>query len=318
MSHDLMENDTMMYTGETPWHGLGVDMGLDPVSLKTALQVADLDWDVEKVALQTADGLTVPNMYATVRADTRTPLGVVGEQYLPVNNREAFGFVESILGAGNGRVHTAGSLRNQSRVWVLVSLRQREVVPGDAVADYLLVATSHDGSLALQALPTSVRVVCQNTLTMAIGSGRKSAVSVRHTRTAPQRMDTAAKVLRRTLGLLDKQAERHAVFAKTSMTTTMWNAFLERLYPVAGLEEGKGLTLRNNRRETLTNLFENGVGQDLPGVSGTAWAALNAVTQFTTHRNARQGSTRFENVVWGSGADLAIKAETELLDLITA
>ena len=166
--------DKMMWVGEKPWHGEGTKLENVATSAE-AIEAAGLDWKVEKRGLYFAqtDGTTqlIPGKYATVRTDNQVALGIVGKVYTPLQNKEAFSFFDSIVGVKEAMYHTAGSLGKGERVWILAKLPGYiKVTEDDVVEKYLLLANSHDGSSAVEMLFTPVRVVCQNTLNLAIST----------------------------------------------------------------------------------------------------------------------------------------------------
>jgi phage/plasmid-like protein (TIGR03299 family) len=150
----------MFYTGEPPWHGLGTRLD-NPATAAEAITAAGLDFTVELTRLTTIDGIPVPQRVAVVRSDTQDVLGVVSPAYVPVQNRQAFGFLDAIAAEGGIRYHTAGALRRGERVWLLGKLPgEIRVKDSDDVTEkYLLLSNSHDGSSALRVYFTPVRVV---------------------------------------------------------------------------------------------------------------------------------------------------------------
>jgi phage/plasmid-like protein (TIGR03299 family) len=163
-----------------PWHGLGAVLDERPASLPSALEAARLDWRVVQVPLYRLDGLDgldgaaeseVQKLRGNVRADTGALLGVVSADYRVVQNMEAFAFLANLIGS-ELHFETAGSLWGGKAVWMLAELPDQVEVGGDAVRRFVLVTTRHDGTAAVQALVTPIRVVCANTLRVAIGGAR--------------------------------------------------------------------------------------------------------------------------------------------------
>lgn len=168
MSAGLTTSDWMFSVRVTPWHKLGAVLDRPPASVAEAIEAAGLGWSVVKKPLVIDRGpdwqldvlryKKVHGYYATVRQDTEDELGVVGERYRIVQNHEAFAFVDQLLGSA---IHfeTAGSLHGGRRVWVLATLPEHVEVGGDAVRPYVLLMNSHDGSTAVVAATTPIRVV---------------------------------------------------------------------------------------------------------------------------------------------------------------
>src|SRR5579871_4073541 len=186
MSHEVEKRNgkaQMMYVGEVPWHGLGTRFETAP-SLAEAIVAAGLNWEVQKVALQTVGlNLDVPAMAMQRKSDNKI-LGVVGKEWHPLQNSEAFEFFTPFVDEKQAEINTAGSLRGGQRIFVLAKIKRdpMEIVPGDAVEKYILLSNSHDGSQAVRVGFTPIRVVCANTLAMAIGDGASQLIRLRHTK----------------------------------------------------------------------------------------------------------------------------------------
>ena len=158
--------ETMFYTRQKPWHGLGT-MVMEAPDSKTALNLAGLDWSVIQKELTTEDGIAVKGFKANLRDRDKQILGVVTDRYKVVQNEEAFSFTDELLGEGV-RYETAGALQNGRRTWILAKLPQRYIISGDEITPYLVFMNSHDGTGAIKAAMTPIRVVCQNTLNWLI------------------------------------------------------------------------------------------------------------------------------------------------------
>jgi phage/plasmid-like protein (TIGR03299 family) len=313
MSHEV---DSMMYVGETPWHGLGHYVGDEPISSKEAIVAAGLDWTVEKRKLWAENPASEPSIeidthVAIVRATDNQKLGIVGASYVPVQNRDSFEFTDALVDEGLMRYHTAGSLRNGQRIWLLGKIGQSDILPKDVLDRYLLLWNTHDGSGALRALFTSVRVVCANTARIALTQGKGEGVYLRHTTNIKNRLEKAKEVL----GLANKEFDKFIDFAKEltrlKMTDSKFEKFSEFLIP--DNPDIDSNTRAENSRLELTNLFTDGRGQEIIGVRGTGWAAYSAVVEFANyHRSTRGGDAaqerRFESSLFGSGDQLIQKA----------
>ena len=308
MAHEI---ETMMYVKETPWHGLGTYVGDENVTSDVALSQSGLDWEVNKVPLKTVFENSVSTHVAIERSTDSKILGIVGSKYSPMQNREAFSFLDSLVEDGSMRYHTAGSLRGGQRVWLLGQIGSHEVVPDDRVDQFVMLYNSHDGSSALRVLWTQVRVVCANTAAMALGASKeKDGMAIRHTLNMDKKVSQAHKVLGLARASAAKTAEFQKHLAKRSMSESTWLDFVASLVPDSVVEDARN-TRRENIREELTNLFNNGIGTDIAGVRGTQWAAYNAVTEFTNHHStvkSHKDGLRFENVLFGAGASLHDRA----------
>ena len=163
--------ETMFYTREKPWHGLGT-MVKDSPSSAQALCLAGLDWKVEQHPIVTSDGIPLNGFWANVRNIDQKVLGVVSDKYKVVQNEEAFAFTDTLLGEGV-TYETAGALQEGRKVWLLAKLPQKYIISGDEITPYLVFSNSHDGSGAIKVAMTPVRVVCNNTLNLALEHARR-------------------------------------------------------------------------------------------------------------------------------------------------
>src|SRR5262249_30005108 len=157
--------------GEPAWHGLGINVA-NAVTAKQAIILAHLDWTVEKWPLRAVKqsfDVPVDGSFATIRTDTRAVLGVVSDQYRVLQNVAAFAFMDEAISEGAAMWETAGALNDGRRVWMLARIpKSVKAMQGDEIKPYALLCSSHDGSLAVHIKPTTVRVVCNNTLTLAL------------------------------------------------------------------------------------------------------------------------------------------------------
>jgi len=305
---------------EPAWHGLGTVLDSE-VSTSEMLSVAHLaGWDVR---LEDVDlpGRTHRNYFATVRTNPfdgeADVLGIVGSRYNVLQNEELFDFGDALL--DGGRWETAGSIKNGTVVFGSLAL-DREITldpngVGDKVNTYLLVHTSHDGSLAIQASVTPVRVVCQNTLNMAVGrDGRKAKQSfrIRHTQTVTGKVAAAREALGLASKYLDAfEIEAQAMIAQ-QITTDTFDAIIKAAYPMPDEDVKGSLTKWNTKRDTLFDIW-NGDTVKGSGVGETAWGAYNTLTErLDWFRNPRGGNA--ESVLSAaSGFDNATNAEKNRL-----
>ena len=217
--------ETMMYTREKPWHGLGTMVMESPTSAD-ALRLAGLDWTVQPRKLVLADGgAPVENYVANVRSSDGAVLGVVTERYTVVQNTDAFAFTDNLIG-GDVRYETAGSLLGGKKIWLLAKLPDTEIA-GDKTEPYICFSNTHDGSGAVRVCMTPVRVVCNNTLNLALGTAKRSW-SVRYVGDIQQKLAEA----RETLGLAEKYMTELGAYADRAANTRVTDDPL----PVLSLE----------------------------------------------------------------------------------
>lgn len=184
--------ETMFSVREKPWHGLGKIIADAPNS-EEAIRLAGLDWNVYQTDLVTNSGLAVPGYKANIRDCDDSVLGIVTDRYKIVQNHEAFKFTDDLLGKGV-RYETAGSLQEGKKTWILAKMPNEYIISGDQISPYLVFFNSHDGSGSIRCAITPIRVVCQNTLNLALATAKRSWSAV-HTQNVNDKMYEAAQTL---------------------------------------------------------------------------------------------------------------------------
>jgi phage/plasmid-like protein (TIGR03299 family) len=253
----------------------------------------------------------IPGYWATVRQDTRTVLGIVGDRYrIYLQNAEAFQFVDQLLGSSL-HFETAGSLNGGRRVWVLATLPDHVTVGGGPVRPFVLLMNSHDGSTAVIAATTPVRVICQNTLNWGLAQARQR-FSIRHTEQISRRVHQARRVLDLSIDYYQQFKTIGDQLASQRCSERQLQAVLDELYP-SGTEDTMTDRARQGRdqvKQRIVDLFVHGETQG--NAPGSKWAALNAVVEYGDWlRPIRSGGERFGRVV-DDGAH-----KTRALELIT-
>ena len=184
--------ETMFYVREKPWHGLGVEVKEAPTSAD-ALVYAGLDWEVMQENVYTEGGILVPGYKVNLRSADAAALGIVSDRYKVVQNEDAFQFTDDLLGKGV-TYETAGTLQGGRKVWMLARMPHRYIIAGDEIAPYMVVMNSHDGSSGIKVAMTPIRVVCQNTLNLAL-SNAKRIWTTKHTENVMSRVHEARETL---------------------------------------------------------------------------------------------------------------------------
>ena len=284
--------ESMVYTREKPWHGLGTKVEEAPTS-SDALRLAGLDWRVEQKNIQLCGGSKVPGYKANVRSTDGKVLGVVSDRYRIVQNADAFEFTDSIIG-GDVRYETAGSLNGGKKIWLLAKLPETEIA-GDKTEPYLCFSNTHDGSGAVRVCMTPIRVVCNNTLNLALDSAKR-AWSVRHTGSLQSKMHEARACLRmanRYMGALAEKADR---MANTTITRDQLNRILDELFPVdEHTTEREKQNIKKLRDEYMVCYF----APDLVKFRDTAWGAYNAMSDMITHNAPLRKTENYRENNWG-------------------
>ena len=317
MPHNLNVTNgvpSMMYVGETPWHSLGTKLD-KPATSEEAIQAAHLDFTVEKFRLKTTpNDLSVESHFATVRTDTMEVLGVVGSRYEPIQNKYAFTTFDALVSEGEAIYHTAGALGKGERIWILAKLPDYIRVNGnDLVEKYLLLVNSHDGSSTVRVKLTPIRVVCENTLSLAL-SGAEQEVHIRHTLNAKEKLREAHEIL----GLTNKlYMQLEAIFNRMSETMVRGRTltdYIEAVFP--NRPESRDNSWMTKVRYKIVELAESGQGAEL--TKGTLWGAYNAVTEYVDHyRGAKADETqRLKSMWFGSGERIKKNAFRIAADLL--
>jgi phage/plasmid-like protein (TIGR03299 family) len=310
---------------EPAWHGLG-EVFTEEVSTAEMLKKAKLNnWDVRLEDVEIPNQFSSDKNYSFVVRDNpfilgnKDVLGVVGERYVPLQNEDLFDFADNLLDNG-GRWETAGSIKGGRVVFGALALERETVLDPNGVSDkintYLLVNTSHDGSIAIQASITPVRVVCANTLNLALGNrGRNGSVKqsfkIRHTQTAQGKVAVAREALGLANQYMDEFDKMASAMIETEITKAQFDKIVELAYPSPKDDSKKvSLTKHANKIDLINDIY---VGDFNNTISGTAWGALNALTErLDWHRAGRKGNT--ETILAGaSGFDPVINAEKNRL-----
>lgn len=304
------------FAGQTPWHGLGQALTPD-ASIETWTREAGLDYKVnEAPVLFQTDATTAPEQFkgrkVLHRSDTGAALAVVSDGYRVVQPAEVMGFFGKLVELGGFQMETAGVLSHGRRVWALAKVNEgADIVEGDTVRPYVLLGTSYDGTMATVAKFTSIRVVCNNTITAALNRENSGTIRVLHS----ERF--YADAVRLELGIVGDNWERFLVQSRKLSGETM-DKIQADSFVTALLQPFHTSKIELNQTRGYKRIFElfNGqaIGANIPGVPGTRWAMLNAVTELVDHERGRGNNTRMESAWFGTGAALKNRA----LELLSA
>jgi phage/plasmid-like protein (TIGR03299 family) len=315
---------------EPAWHGLGT-VFTEEVTTKEMLDLAHLsNWNVRLEDVAIPDGfesdrsysfVTRTNPFDTTKNDV---LGVVGERYVPLQNEDLFDFGDLMLDGG-GRWETAGSIKGGRQVFGSLALERETVLDPNGVSDkvntYLLINTSHDGSVAIQASITPVRVVCANTLNLALSSlkgnkGVKQSFKIRHTATASGKVAQAREALGLANVYMDKFDELAKKMIETEITKAKFDEIVALAYP-APEKDAKGSFKKHNDKIDLINSIY--VGEYNNTIAGTAWGAFNALTERLDWYRSGRGDSNESILASASGFDPVTTAEkNRLMNLVLA
>lgn len=299
---------------EKAWHGLGTIVD-HAMTSEEAIKLANLDYQVIKVPMfaqvEGVGNFPVPDKFATLRTDENTVLGVIGNRYTIVQNREAFSFFDEIVGKGCAMFETAGVLGKGERIFVSAKMPDVIQIKGtdDLMEVYVLLTSSHDGSGSVIAAVTPVRVVCQNTLNAAL-KNTVSRVAIRHTTSATKKLEEAHKLLGISHKYITEVSEMFNTLALKTVTDAQVKLLVENLFKS---EKEDSARIKNIQEAVMASYF-GGVGQSK--IIGTAWGAYNGITHYLDHvRTYKTGDVKFDALMDGASAKVANDAFAQLIAL---
>ena len=275
----------------TPWHGLGVAVNDCPNSYE-ALELAGLNWKVESKPVFVNDK-EVPNYVANVRDSDNSVLGIVTNRYKIVQNEEAFAFTDALI-SGDVRYETAGSLKNGKRIWLLAKLPETKVID-DVVVPYVCFTNTHDGTGAVQAIMSPIRVVCNNTLNLALTTAKRSW-SMRHVGDINGKIEEARQVL----GLADKYMKELNVFAdklaNTSLPFEKAKEIVNELFPIDKEDSDRE---KRNMQKCRDDIMVCYFAPDIIKYRDTAYGLVNAVTDWAGHKTPLRNTKSYQENNFG-------------------
>ena len=290
--------ESMFYVRETPWHGLGTKVLEAPAS-KDALQLAGLNWRVMQEPIYTAMEELVDGYKANVRDSDRKVLGVVTDRYRVIQNDEAFAFTDELLGAGV-KYETAGSLQGGRKVWLLAHMPHEYIISGERISPYLLFSNTHDGSGAIKVALTPIRVVCQNTLNLALASAKRSW-SMIHTGDIREKMQEAKDTLLLAEKYMDELGKEFESLRMKKLTDKQVMEYIEILLPVEdGSTPQQEKNMKRLREDMKIRYFD---APDLQSVGKNAYRFVNAVSDFATHAEPLRRTANYKENLFSRTVD---------------
>ena len=292
--------ETMFYVREVPWHGLGTRVMNAPTS-KEALELAGLDWQVVQEPIYTETEELHERYKANVRDSDRKVLGVVTDRYKVIQNEEAFAFTDELLGEGV-RYETAGSLQGGKKVWLLAHMPHEYIISGERISPYLVFSNTHDGSGAIKVALTPIRVVCNNTLNLALSTAKRSW-SMIHTGDIKGKMEEAKNTLFMAEKYMDELGKEFEKMKMHTLTDTKVMQYIEELLPVdEGATQQQIRNMKRLQEDMKIRYFE---APDLVDLGKNAYRFVNAVSDFATHaeplrRTANYKENMFSKTVEGN------------------
>jgi phage/plasmid-like protein (TIGR03299 family) len=327
MAHELeTQNGVASFASfrEPAWHNLGTVFDTEK-NTSEMLAAANLNgWNVRLEDLEIPSSLISDKQYQYVVRTNPTDksqtdvLGIVGERYTPLQNEELFAFGDNILDGG-GRWETAGSLKGGRVVFGSLALERETVLDPNGVADkvktYLLINTSHDGSIAIQASITPVRVVCANTLNVALNrtrkkDGVKQSFKIRHTQTANGKVAVARQALGMANSYMDEFDKMAHAMIQKEISAKDFNDIILAAYPKPELDTKGAIKKWENKVNMINDIY---TGEYNGMISGNAWGAFNALTERLDWYRSSRSANGESMFAAASGFDPATNAEKNRL-----
>jgi len=304
MAHQF---ESGFFVSEPAWHGLGTVVE-DAPNTADAIRLAGLDWTVESCPVFDGEGSEIDGWKAQTRSDNGRVLGVTRAQFKPLQNHEAFAFFDYFLCDGDCSLESAGALQDGKTVWILAKINvEADVSPGDRIDPYFLLSNGHAGNLKLRTDMVNVRVVCNNTLSAALGDSGASIAFMHRSKVVDSLM-----AVRETVDLAKRSfalsIEDFRILKARGLDVEGFRKYVQEVFES---EENKVPRCF----EELERSFDGGgPGSDLAG--HTLWGAYNAVTDWIDHRRGRSDETRLQASWFGVGSELRERAMAVAKDMV--
>lgn len=294
----------MAYAGDVPWHGLGTQVS-DTIDTDGMMKAAGLDWSVSKQPMYYVDDLgnqgEIPGKTALVRSSDRKVMDIVGQDWNPVQNQEAFDFFREFVEAGDMQMHTAGSLKDGKLVWALAKVNDGFTIKtdqgDDTVESYLLFSNPHQYGKSIDVRFTPIRVVCNNTLTLSLSQNVDQYVRMGHQR--PFDADDAKATLGMAHAKLETYKEAAEYLCKKAYNADQMVDYFNQVFPSSSGRD-------SNKARQAKDVLETQAGADLG--RGTFWQLFNTVTYMTDHTLGRNADTRLQSAWYGHNQNLKKRA----------
>ena len=270
-----------------PWHGLGTAVEDAPTSAD-AIRLAGLDWDVVKTPMFTESGLEIPNYRANIRSTDNKVLGVVTDRYQVVQNREAFDFTDAMIGEGC-QYETAGSLFGGKKIFLLAKTNTVKIL-GDDVEPYMCFTNNHDGFGSIRCCMTPIRVVCNNTVNLALQKAKR-IWSTNHVGDLATKLEEAKYTLGMANTYMEELAKEADVLANTNLSEDEVAKILDEMFPVATEDSDRK---KRNVEEIKDKFYVCMFAPDILKFKGTAWQAINAMSDFATHTAPKRATASYQ------------------------
>ncbi len=292
------EVETMFYVRETPWHGLGKRVSEAPSS-KEALILAGLNWKVKQEPIYTSKKEEIIGYKANVRNTDRKVLGVVTDRYKAIQNEEAFAFTDALLGEGV-KYETAGSLQDGRKVWLLARMPQEYIISGERISPYLVFSNTHDGTGAVKVCATPIRVVCNNTLNLALATAKRSWTMV-HTGDIRGKLQEAQDTLFKAQDYMDKLGVAFDELRMKKLSDKQVMEYIQILLPIENGTSAQQVRNMNKLREDMKMRYFD--APDLKNLGKNGYRFINAVSDFATHSEPLRKTSNYKENLFSRTMD---------------
>ena len=308
----------MFSVGKAPWHNIGVVLDAAPTVAEAAklanghnyikCSLAAYVEDDGGMPTDTAAYLALDDQCAIVRDDGK-PMGTVGAGYEVVQPIDSWDFFSPYVATGKVTLETGGTLADGRKMWGLAKLSEAEVIKGDSVSGYFLIYTSFDGSLAHGIKRVATRVVCQNTLSMALGEKASLDYRFKHTAKIHDRIDAAQADISRMLGMFEASVEGYKVLASKRATGAELVSYVRRVFEIEGKKPDEVSAKMLTKVNRVIEMIDDQRGLDLvPAARGTMWQGYNAVSEYLTHEIGRSDDSRLQSQWFGESSRVNARA----------
>ena len=305
MSHGI---ENLFSVRVKPWHGLGTIVEEAKTS-KEAIELAGLNWNVVNKPIYT-DGMKIPNYVANIRDSDNSVLGIVTNRYQIVQNLEAFDFTDSLLNE-QVKYETAGSLFNGKKIWLLAKMPSTKILD-DEVEPYICFTNTHDGSGAVRCIMTPVRVVCNNTLNLALSTAKR-AWSTRHVGDIMQKLEQAKKSLGLANSYIEELSKTSDIMANTKISEEEVNNIVSGLFPI---NEEDSDRKKNNMKQMRDGFISCYFAPDIAKFMNTKWGVINAAADFADHMIPNRKTEKYQENNFDRILNGHIIVDTTMLQLM--
>lgn len=302
--------ETMVSVREVPWHGLGTIVQ-EAMTSEEALELSGLNWNVESKPIFTDEGIEIPGYRANTRDSDNSVLGIVSDRYKIVQNRDAFSFTDALVAEGDTRYETAGSLRDGKQIWLLAKTPTAKIC-GDDVDPYICFTNSHDGFGSIKVCMTPIRVVCNNTLNLALNSASRSW-NTRHIGDIDDRIEEAKETLSYVNNYMKRLDENSDRLANTKISDDEIAKFIAELFPIAEDATDRVKNNTMNARESYTACY---FAPDITKFQNTAWGLVNATSDFATHVKSIRNTSKAKENRWANLLNGNVIIDTTFLKMM--